>query len=266
MIFGILWFIGLAIGVITRIIINALNDDYALYNDDFLSELNVRERVVMNVLAIISIVLILGILAGASHYAWLETVEQRKVFNILIECLMLLVIYVIGHLILGLYHFKWIYSQICFIAVFIISTFCWSKPICNYMNNIEVFTETVVTSTDERQLMYFCNIPVQDISGSVHGNFFMGGGTVSGSISTSDELSYWYINENGEGLYDSASADNSKIIFISEDEKPYVEITSYLNYTKTINHNNEKEESTINKAWSEYIFYLPKEIMQYQLE
>ncbi len=262
---GVIWGFGLIAGIWVRTVFNDLSDSYGHCND-ILSKLNMFEKVIMNLIAMISISLGLGIVGGALHYVFLETMGPRTTSITLIECLLLFVIYVVGYLIFGLYHFKLIYSRMWFIAVFLISTYCWSKPICNYMNNIEVSTETVVTSTDERQLMYFCNIPVQDISGSVHGSFLMGGGTVSGSVSTSDELSYWYMNENGEGLYDSASADNSKIIFISEGEKPYVEIINYLNYTKTINHNNGEEESTTNKAWSDYIFHLPKEIMQYQLE
>ena len=82
---------------------------------------------------------------------------------------------------------------------------------------------------------------------------------------TSDEFSYWYANANNEGIYDSVEAKDSKIVFISDEEKPYLKIISYSTYRRKINHNNGRENVRTEEEWNEYIFYLPKEIMQYEL-
>ena len=107
---------------------------------------------------------------------------------------------------------------------------------------------------------------MQEVSGEISGSSIVGSGSISGSISTSNELSYWYANENNEGEYDSVEASSSKIVFITEEEKPYLEIITYRTYTKTINHNNGREDIETDKVWKEYIFYLPEAIMQYSLE
>lgn len=91
-------------------------------------------------------------------------------------------------------------QQIIFIIVFIFSIIGCSFPICKYNLNIEKTTITILESTEGRQLLYFCNIPVQEISGGVSGSFHFGSGNVSGDIATSDKLPYWYLNENGDGI------------------------------------------------------------------
>mgnify|MGYP003421317054 CR=1 FL=1 len=45
--------------------------------------------------------------------------------------------------------------------------------------------------TKQHELIYFNNIPVQKVSGSVFGKFNFGSGNVSGQISTTDEISYF---------------------------------------------------------------------------
>ena len=140
----------------------------------------------------------------------------------------------------------------------IISGAGWSIPIAKYNKNIEVVTATIAEEPEERQLLYFCNIPVQNISGKI--------GKYSGNISTTEELPYWYASESNEALYDTSTASKSKIIFIEEDEIPKVEITSYTKQTKTVNHNNGKEKIEILGTWEQYVFYLPEEIMQYELQ
>lgn len=257
MAFMVLWFIGFAISIVTRIAINKLTGfgfDY-YYIEECSSK---HVSVIMNLLVIICIILAGGITNGI----WIGNFVYKDIVDILPIIFLTSLIYVFGFLVLGLYKFSNKLSQVCFIAVFIISTIAWTIPIRNYNRNIETITETVITSTQERKLLYFCNIPVQDISGKISGSFVRGTGSISGSISTLDELSYWYANENNEGEYDSALASNSKIVFISDEEKPYVEIISYSDYTKTINHNNGRKDTTKNKEWEEFIFYLPEAIMQ----
>ena len=80
-------------------------------------------------------------------------------------------------------------------------------------------TQTVVESEERRELLYFCNIPVQNTSGTISRS--------RGTIQTTDNLTYKIISKN---------------------------------------HNNGTEETTTEKTWAEYKFYLPKTIMQYNLE
>ena len=119
-------------------------------------------------------------------------------------------------------------------------------------------TQTVVESEERRELLYFCNIPVQNTSGTISRS--------RGTIQTTDNLTYWYLNENGEGTFDSALAENSNIVFLEESQSPYVEIVVYSTKIISKNHNNGTEETTTEKTWAEYKFYLPKTIMQYNLE
>ena len=63
-------------------------------------------------------------------------------------------------------------------------------------------------------------IPVQNTSGTISRS--------RGTIQTTDNLTYWYLNENGEGTFDSALAENSNIVFLEESQSPYVEIVVYF--------------------------------------
>mgnify|MGYP006070971935 FL=1 len=259
--FWVLWFIGIGITIGTRIAIYLLISSHSYYS---IEERSKRMQVIMNLLAIICIILVGGIANGK----WLSIfpdVEMRIWYYILVAIVPAFFTYFVGYFVLGLYYFSSKISQVIFIVVFIISIIGWTIPICNYNRNIETITETIITSTQERKLLYFCNIPVQEISGNIYGHSVLGSGNISGSISTLDELSYWYANENNEGKYDTAEVSSSKIVFISDEEKPYIEIISYSTYTKTINHNNGREDTRPDKVWEEYIFYLPEAIMQYEL-
>lgn len=262
--FWVLWFIGIAITIGTRIAINVLTGDDEFHNSYYIEARSKPTQVIMNILAIICIILVGGIANGK----WLGNFagEERIWVYILAAIIPAFLTYTVGFMVLGLYHFSNTISQIIFIVVFIISIIGWTIPICNYNRNIETITETTITSTQERKLLYFCNIPVQKISGEISGSSVLGTGGISGSISTSDELSYWYANESNEGKYGSVKASDSKILFISDEEKPYLEIISYSTYTKTINHNNGREDTRTDKEWKEYIFYLPEVIMQYSLD
>ena len=53
------------------------------------------------------------------------------------------------------------------------------------------------------------------------------------------------MNENGEGKYDSAIANNSKIIFFNDNQKPYIEIIIYRNQRKTIMPDTLKERALL---------------------
>ena len=154
---------------------------------------------------------------------------------------------------------------IVFIAIYIIASLCWCKLFISYNSKIEDINETIVIDKQEHELLSFNGIPLQQISGSVSGDVsgtILGtDGEISGSIFTSEELPYWYIDENGDGKYDSVPTNNSTLRFIAENEEPYIVVTTYREQTRTINYNNGEEAIVIHKEWSEYIFYLPQAII-----
>ena len=283
--FWVLWFIGIVITIGTRIAINKLTSCpyyYGKYHSCeenpycsryyYIESNSKRTQIIIYVFVIICIILVGGIANGkwlgfSSLEYFLEFGEYLDIWEYIIAGIIPCIItYIVIYFVLGLYHFKYDISNMIFIVVLIISIIGWTIPICNYNWNIERVTETTITSMQERKLLYFCNIPVQEVSGKISGSSILGGGSISGSISTSDELPYWYANENNEGEYDSVEASSSKIVFITDEENPYLEIITYRTYTKTINHNNGREDTETDKVWEEYIFYLPEAIMQYSLE
>lgn len=283
--FWVLWFIGIVITIGTRIAINKLTSCpyyYGKYHSCeenpycsryyYIESNSKRTQIIIYVFVIICIILVGGIANGKwlgyfSSECFLEFGEYPDIWGYIIAGILPCIItYVIIYPGLGLYHFSNKISKIIFIVVFMISIIGWTILICNYNRNIETVKGTTITSIQERKLLYFCNIPVQEVSGEISGSSIVGSGSISGSISTSNELSYWYANENNEGEYDSVEASSSKIVFITEEENPYLEIITYRTYTKTINHNNGREDTETDKVWEEYIFYLPEAIMQYSLE
>ena len=257
--FLILFLIGIAITIGTRIAISILTRDEDSHNNFYIEGRSMPTRVILNILVIICIILVGGIANGL----WLSNFVGGV--YILTAVFPAILTYIVVFFVLGLYHFSNLISHIVFLVVFIVSTIAWTISIDNYNQKIEATTETTLTSTEERKLLYFCNVPIQDISGNISGEHFLGTGNVAGSISTSSELPYWYINENNEGIFDRVDAKSTKIVFISDDEKPHLEIISYATHIKTINYNNGKESTKTNREWKEYIFYLPKAIMQYSL-
>ena len=103
--------------------------------------------------------------------------------------------------------------------------------------------------TKQHELIYFNNIPVQKVSGSVFGKFNFGSGNVSGQISTTDEISYWYLVGDNTVLYASAPTDKSLIKLLeTETEKPYVEITEKTEKFNIVNHNDNTNNYKISKG------------------
>lgn len=173
--------------------------------------------------------------------------------------------YFLGFIILGLYKEDRTWVQAIFMATFIISIVLWTIPMANYANNIEYKEETGISNTQEYDLYYFCNIPVQQVSGNISGSSFLGNGNVSGKISTSEQLPYWYDDGSGKGLYNSVAADKSQIIFIEDGEIPFIRIITH--YKKEFRIDNNVGEQTVNKedTWTTYEFHLPKQVMQYNI-
>lgn len=267
--YWILWFIGIIITIGTRIAINCLSRKPDTYNN------NKAVRTIINSLIITCIVIVGGIIVAKfiGNFANVDLSSSTMFENVLgfvfggiLTIIGAILTYVVGYFVLELYWFEEQKKlQALFVVVFILSIIGWSIPICHYNRNIETFTQTIVESKQKRQLVYFCNIPVQEISGKISGSSFLGSGNVSGEITTSDNLPYWYLNQNGEGVFDSVSATSSKMVFIDDNQSPYVEIVVYSIQNITKNHNNGTEKTETDKTWTEYTFYVPKTIMQYNL-
>lgn len=264
--FWSLWFKGWVIVLVTRIAINMFcREPYDKYGN------NKIVRAIINLLIITSIVIVGGIPIGVV-FCCCALVCMSKISVLLILIIGILgiflafIIYLAGYLVLGLYHLdKYRNLQKLFRVVFMLSIIGWSILIYQDYRNTEISTQTIINSKEERQLLFFYNIPIQDISGTISGSSFLGTGSVSGEISTTDNLPYWYLNQNGEGIFDSVSSADSKIVFIDNNKSPYLEIVVYS--TQTISKNNKTgvETTRVDKTWTEYTFYLPSEIIQNNL-
>ena len=256
------WFVGIAITVITRIGINRLS----YYSGRFSDKLEWQSKNAEELMHI-PVIICISLVGGIAVAKFLGTLGS----NPNIWCYIFVMVisggltYVVGWWILGLDRFERISSQICFVVVFIISVVFWTIPINNYNKNIETTTEIITTSTEERELLYFNNIPVQNVSGHIEGSSTLFAGSVSGNVTTTDEIPYWYIDKEGNGKYDKAPATSSTLNIASENENPYVKITSYSKQEKTTDHNTGKEDIEVLTTWKEYIFYLPEEVMQYPI-
>ena len=133
---------------------------------------------------------------------------------------------------------------------FIISIIGWGGIFYIYDLNIDVVTETV-TESEERKLLLFYNVPIKDVSGYI--------GRYNGKITSTDEIPYWYFDDNThKGLYDSAPASDSEIIFIQDDESSYLEIVTYTTIQTEYNNYNGTQRTLNEKTSEEYKFYLPK--------
>jgi len=263
--YWVLFVIGIVITVGTRIAIY-----FMTYYDEDIDECNKISRILIHIFVAICINLVGGIIVGK----WIGVIDFSEVKGFLAWagvifgiCFPVVLTYIVGSLIMNFDAFNE-KSNICFIIIYIISVIFWSISICNYNANIETNTEKNIINTKyERQLLYFCNVPVQKVSGNVKGSSTLGFGNVDGKVTTKDELTYWYLNEHGDGMYDTALTDNSIIDFIEEEDniEPYVEIIEYCDKKITENHNNGKISIEKNNLWTQYVFHLPKSIMQYNL-
>ncbi|MBR3888349.1 MAG: hypothetical protein IKJ32_04545 [Clostridia bacterium] len=170
--------------------------------------------------------------------------------------------YLVGLLVIGLPRYTKKISHIIFIATFLLSIGFWLNYMVNYEANVETTSE-VLEQSEERELLMFYEIPVQQVSGSVSGGSFIGTGNVSGSVFTTDKVPYVYINSEGKGKWDSAPAAESEIIFITEEGGvPKIVITTYTEKTIEIDHNVNKKNVIEENSWCKYYFYIPKSAVQ----
>jgi len=96
-------------------------------------------------------------------------------------------------------------------------------------------------------------------------HYHVGSGSVSGNIYTSDTLPYWYDDGNGDALYDSVNAYESKIDFIEDGETPFVRIVTYYAQEVKVNYNTGERTILSQDWWDFYEFHVPIEIMEYNI-
>ena len=169
--------------------------------------------------------------------------------------------FVVGSLVLGFEKFTEEWSILIFVITFIFSICFWCNYINKYDANIETTTEVVETQ-EERELIFFYEIPVQQVAGSVSGSSTIFSGSVSGDIFTVDSVPYVYLNSEGNGSWDYAPAKDSEIIFITEKEAPKIVIVTTTEKTIKVDHNVNESTVTDTKSWVKYYFYLPKSVLQ----
>lgn len=257
MVFWVIWAIGICITIGTRIAINKL----VAYGEEIYDKSNLMQTI-MHILVMFCIFIV----GGIANAKWLASLQNINIWGyIMAGFLPAILTYIVGYFILGLYHFDCGLSKTIFILTFIVSIVFWFFPINKYNQNIEIVNEVVKEQKQENKLLYFCNVPVQKISGDVSGSSFFGSGSVHGDISTYDQIPYWYLDFNNQGSYSSVSADASKLIFIENQDTPMVKIIDCCLKKFSVNHNNGKKKVVEEKNWTEYHFYVPKEIMQYNL-
>lgn len=181
--------------------------------------------------------------------------ESFNLGSVLFAVILTLTICIFIYFLAGLYNLHPAMRVILFICL-IGSAIFFNHYIRSYESKISYTTNTVVT-TEERELLYLYNIPVQNISGNISGRK----SNISGEISTLNEIPYWYINQDGDGVYGTADANNSKIVSIDEETTPYVEIEKHQDISIYENNNNgERREETISETFY-YTFYLPESII-----
>lgn len=185
---------------------------------------------------------------------------------VLAGCLLFFVLpafltYVVGYWIMGLCRYTKKYSQLIFVVTFLVSIIFF----CNYIGkcdaNVEITIETEQV-TEERELIFFHEIPLQDISGELQGNFTRGNGEVSGEIFSKDTVTYLYFNEEGKGEWDFAPVENADITFITEQDTPKVVVVTNISKEIRKDSNTGKTEVLTENTSYEYHFYLPRILIQ----
>ena len=242
MIFWILWIIGIIITIITKCSLNKSMKKNNGRNKKCISELEQKTKIRLYLLVVVCIILVGGIAVAKFVGLFYEIPFWGQ---ILIGIIPALLTYSVGDMILSLGDFDDNRSKFFFVLVFIISILGWTILINNYNRNTEYVTKVIVESTKERKLLYFCNVPVQEITGEIEGL----GGWISGSTDTTHELTYWYVNKKGKGIFDTAPANSSEIEFL-EEGTPYVEILNYCKYKKRVDHNIDSEMTYEENRWT----------------
>ena len=265
--YWVLFFIGIFMTWNSHYQIN----DYTIDGRYPVKDCRKNEQIKMHFLVIGCIILVGG-LASSGYIGFFTDFLAifEEINNNIFLLIPIILIYMLCFQVLYLKYFQ-LYSNIIFIIVFVVSIFGWITTIQNYKSkiqnynaNIEYINGRTMKILEQREVLSLGKDTSQKITGEVNGssNFFSG--SVDGSISTSDEIPYWYVGKNNESLYDSVDARASKILPTSS--SPRIEIIEYVKFTKEINHNNGKTYIQNYEPRIEYVFYLPKDKMLYFFE
>lgn len=141
------------------------------------------------------------------------------------------------------------------ITFFVISTITFSILLYPDYKITEIIQENTPISEETRKLTSFNDIPLANTLEDIH----MALGFGEGKISTSDYVTYWYINEHGDVLYDKAPAYES-VKRVAEDNNYHLTITTYATVTKRNTKHKELQDLQKDKR-TVYVFYLPKELV-----
>lgn len=194
-----------------------------------------------------------------------ETVEDFTLFDYFISVMVSALLYVlpmfltfvVGYLVMGLIKFEFDISHTIFFLTFLVSVFGW----CHYLNDYNVNIEYVIEEsqeTYERELVFFYDIPMQEISEST----LETSGQNSGYVFTVDEVPYVYLNEEGNGVWDFVPAEDSEIVFITEKGAPKLVIVTNISKEIKIDHNTDETSVVKEDYWNKYYFYLPRTLIQ----
>lgn len=188
--------------------------------------------------------------------------DSVQLWSLIFIGMLAFIAYYVTYLILGL-RFDNKKSHISFLCVFIISAICWLFLINAYNQNVEYIKDVeTVNWTGKWELIDFCGIPVQNLSGEIDMSSGLISENASGSINTTYELTYWYVNENGEWVFNAVPTDDSVAVPIEEGETPYIIIKSYHKcYAKYIDHNINFEIERYPWDYTKYVFHIPEEVI-----
>ena len=194
-----------------------------------------------------------------------EAVEDFTLFDYFMSVMVSALLYVlpmfltfvVGYLVMGLIKFELDISHTIFFLTFLVSVFGW----CHYLNDYNVNIEYVIEEsqeTYERELVFFYDIPMQEISESTLETSVQN----SGYVFTMDEVPYVYLNEEGNGVWDFVPAEDSEIVFITEKGSPKLVIVTNISKEIKIDHNTEETSVVKENYWNRYYFYLPRTLIQ----
>ena len=115
-----------------------------------------------------------------------------------------------------------------------ISSLCFKR----YNDNFEIISSETVENVEERKLLTFYDLPVQEISGKLKRG--------TGEINTENKI------------YDTAPETETEIIFLDKCETPYLEIISHRKAKEARNRLNGRVSVLEEEKYKEYKFYFEK--------
>lgn len=245
MIFWIIWICGLILTVMTFKISSRYRDKFG--KNELLKE-NISK---VQLLSILSMVMFDTLTPIGMAYMFLIRQYATSPTGVLVAFYSIIFI-TFGIFVIVYHKLDFFYKTISRVILkisFVISIVGWIGIFYIYDLDIEVVTETF-TETEERELLSFNNIPIKDVSGHI--------GRFHGEITSTDEIPYWYLDDNNEGIYGSAPPSDSKIKLVEDDETSYLEIVTSTTVTTEYNNYNGTQRTLNEETSEEYKFYLPQ--------